>query len=151
MLKKQIVTKRQIAIEKLVKAHAVEDQPALIDLLKKEYNISTNQAAISRDIRKLGIYKRVRGEVMVYEMPTVDTVTEILHYAVQSCQYNEAMIVIKTVSGTADLVGDFIDAQNDLGVLGTIAGENTVFVLPITIKNIDQFFKHICQRLKIKE
>ena len=140
MLKKQIVTKRQIAIEKLVKAHAVEDQPALIDLLKKEYNISTNQAAISRDIRKLGIYKRVRGEVMVYEMPTVDTVTEILHYAVQSCQYNEAMIVIKTVSGTADLV-----------VLGTIAGENTVFVLPITIKNIDQVFKHICQRLKIKE
>ena len=88
---------------------------------------------------------------MVYEMPTVDTVTEILHYAVQSCQYNEAMIVIKTVSGTADLVGDFIDAQNDLGVLGTIAGENTVFVLPITIKNIDQVFKHICQRLKIKE
>ena len=135
----------------MVKAHAVEDQPALIDLLKKEYNISTNQAAISRDIRKLGIYKRVRGEVMVYEMPTVDTVTEILHYAVQSCQYNEAMIVIKTVSGTADLVGDFIDAQNDLGVLGTIAGENTVFVLPITIKNIDQVFKHICQRLKIKE
>ncbi len=151
MLKKQIVTKRQIAIEKLVKAYAVEDQPALIDLLKKEYNISTNQAAISRDIRKLGIYKRLRGEVMVYEMPTVDTVTEILHYAVQSCQHNEGMIVIKTVSGTADLVGDFIDAQNDLGVLGTIAGENTVFVLPITIKNIDQVFKSICQRLKIKE
>lgn len=141
---------RKTAIAELVKSHAIEDQAMLLDLLKKEYNIDTNQAAISRDIRKLGIHKRARGESMVYELPQTDAVTEILHYAVRSIAHNEAMIVIHTVPGTADLVGDFLDSQHNLAILATLAGENVVFIAPISTKHIEELAKQLSHTLKIK-
>ena len=150
-MKKQRLSKRKSAIQELIKTHAIEDQSMLIELLQKQYGISTNQAAVSRDLRNLGIFKRARGEAMVYELPSVDVVIEILHYAIQSAHYNETMIIIKTVPGTASFVGDFLDEQHDLEILGTLAGENTVFVAPRTTKNIEELFQQTCQRLKIKE
>lgn len=151
MLKKIRFSKRKVAIQELIKTYPIEDQAALIALLKERYGIDTNQAAISRDLRNLGIYKRARGQALVYEVPDVDVITEILHYAIQSVQHNEAMIVIKTVPGTAALVADFIDSQNNVDILGTIAGENTVFITPRTTKNIDIFFHEFCKYVKVKE
>lgn len=123
----------------------------LIELLEKKYGISTNQAAISRDLRDLNIYKRARGHAMVYETSGVDAVTEMLHYAVLSAQHNEAIIIIKTMPGTANFVGEFLDTQQDLNFLGTLAGDNTVFIAPFSTKNIEEVFQKISQRLKIKE
>jgi len=148
---KQKLSKRQSAIQELIKANPIEDQGMLIELLEKQYGISTNQAAISRDLRDLNIYKRARGQTMVYEISGVDAVTEMLHYAVLSAQHNEATIIIKTMPGTANFVGEFLDTQQDLPILGTLAGDNTVFVAPLSTKNIEEVFKKLSQRLKIKE
>lgn len=150
MIKKSTLRDRKTAIQELIKTHAIEDQSMLLALLEKQYGINTNQAAISRDLRNLGIFKRARGESMVYELPHVDIVTEILHYAVQSAHHNESLIVIKTVAGTAAFVGDFLDEQHDLPILGTIAGENTLFVTPRSLPDIPVLFELLCQRLKIK-
>jgi len=143
-------TERQKAIVQLIQSHAVEDQSTIKELLVQEYNLHTNQAAISRDLRNLGIFKKVRDKRLIYELPQVDTVTEILHYAIQSVRHNETTIVIHTAPGTAALVGDFLDQQDDLAILGTLAGENVVFITPQSIKNITQIFDQICERLKIK-
>jgi transcriptional regulator of arginine metabolism len=152
VIKRNKLTERHTAIAELVKTHAIEDQGMLIDLLKEKFNIETNQAAISRDIRALGITKKARGKQLVYELPDIDAVTEILHYAVESVQHNEAMIIVNTVSGTADMVGDFLDThKNDLGILATLAGENVVFIAPKSIKNIEALCNKLSQYLKIKE
>lgn len=150
-IKKAKLTARKSAIQELIKAHAIEDQAALLELLKTKFGIETNQAAISRDLRSLGIAKRLRGDAMVYELPTVDVVTEILHYAVQSIDHNETLIVINTVPGTADFVGDFLDEQHDLNILATLAGENVVFVAPKSIKTIAELAEQLSQRIKRKE
>ena len=62
-------------------------------------------------------------------------------------QHNEAMIVIKTVAGTAALVADFFDAQSDIGILATLSGENVVFVAPVSVKNIETLFHAVQQRI----
>jgi transcriptional regulator of arginine metabolism len=144
------IDRRQEAIKDLIKSHPIEDQADLIHLLKEQYGIATNQAAISRDLRALGIYKRARGNRMVYELLETDAVIEILHYAIKYAQHNEAIIIIKTIPGTASLVADYIDTQADLAILGTIAGENMVFVAPQSIKSIEAVFNQLCQQLKIR-
>ena len=151
MIKKSELEKNQNAIKELVKKQLVYDQEMLIRLLKKHYGIELNQSAVSRYLRTLGIYKRMRGESVAYELPGVDVVVEMLHYATKSAHCNETMIVVKTVAGAAGMVSEFIDTQMDLEILGTIAGENTVLVIPISVKSIDKLFGALCQKLKIKE
>ena len=148
---KKKLSKRKQAVQDLVKTQAITDQAELLDLLQTQYNIQTNQAAISRDLRSLGIFKQVRQGQAVYELPQIDVVGEIMRYAVKSINYNEVMIIINTVSGTADVVGDFVDAQDDLPVLGTLAGENVVFVTPVSIKNIKELAAKLALRIKIKK
>jgi len=143
--------KRKTVLAELVQNHAIEDQASLLELLKSEHGIFTNQAAISRDLRSMGISKRLRGNKIVYELPQVDVISEIMHYAIKSMVHNETMIIINTVSGTADVVGDFLDQQKDLEILGTLAGENVVFIVPVSIKNIEKLFQQLSQRIKIKD
>jgi transcriptional regulator of arginine metabolism len=147
MVKQGKLSKRQIALQELVATHDIQDQAMFIELLHAKHGISTNQAVISRDLRKLGIHKRLRGTVMVYDVPQVDVMNEILRYALQSVHHNENMIVIKTVAGTAALVADYLDAQHDLAILATLAGENVVFVVPVSAKNIETLFLGISHRM----
>jgi transcriptional regulator of arginine metabolism len=76
---------------------------------------------------------------------------EILRYAVVSIRHNEALIVITTIGGTAAFVGDYLDTQTDLNILGTLAGENMVFVTPTSMKDIEDLSNKLCHRLKVKE
>ncbi|HRN78282.1 MAG TPA: hypothetical protein PLU71_03510 [Candidatus Dependentiae bacterium] len=149
--KKPKFNTRKNAIQELIKTYAIEDQTELLEFLKTKYNIETNQAAISRDLRKLGIAKRLRGDRMVYELPTINVVNEILYYAVKSIRHNETLIVINTVPGTAAFVGDFLDAQHNLPILGTLAGENVVLVIPQSTKHIESLEQQLTQFIKLKE
>ena len=62
---------------------------------------------------------------------------------------------IKLVRGAfkmpvTDFVADFLDAQKNIGILGTLAGENTVFVAPILVNTIDTVYKAVCKKLYFK-
>ena len=65
--------------------------------------------------------------------------------------HNESTIIIKTLPGLAAFVGDFLDMHDKLGILGTIAGENTVFIAPQSTKNIATTFNEICKILYVKK
>lgn len=142
--------KRQSAIEDIVKKMAVSDQHQLVELLKKHHGIETNQAAISRDLHKLGVVKQLVNDVLIYCLPQTDVKTEILKLAIIEISHNEAMIVIKTYGGLAAFVGDCIDQNPELEVLGCIAGENTVLVPPKSIKDIKKIYKTLCEKLHFK-
>jgi transcriptional regulator of arginine metabolism len=142
---------RQKAIVELVKKFAISDQKQLVDLLVQHYGIETNQAVISRDLRKLSVVKKMRGGELVYDLPESDIKSEILRLALVGISHNESMIVIKTQSGMADFVGDWVDQHQDLEVLGCLAGENVVFVAPKSIKNIKHTFQIICEKFKFRK
>lgn len=142
---------RQEAIKELVKKIPISDQKQLVEMLLEFYGIETNQAVVSRDLRKLGIVKKMFNGEMIYEVPSVDVTTEILRLALVDINYNESLIVIKTHPGLAAFVGDYVDQHVDLEVLGCLAGENTVFVTPKSIKNISKTYEAICEKFHFKK
>lgn len=142
---------RQESIKELIKKYPIENQDMLVDLLKKEYGIETNQTAVSRDLRELGVTKYRFKEAMIYELKEIDVTKEILRLGVLDVVHNESMIVVKTLAGLAPFVGDFLDQQTEAGVLATLAGENVVFVTPNSIKNIKQVFEAVCQSVHFKK
>lgn len=142
--------KRQNAIVDLLKKIAISDQNQLVELLKKYHGIDTNQVAVSRDLRKLGVVKQLINDALIYNLPQTDIETEILRLALIDISYNEVMIVIKTYPGLAAFVGDYIDQNQELEVLGCLAGENVVFVTPKSIKKIKQTYEMLCEKLNFK-
>lgn len=143
--------KRLNAVRQLLERKNVEDQASLVQLLKTTYGIESNQTAVSRDLHQLGATKKMIAGNMVYDLPQDDASQEILRLAILAVNHNECTIVIDTLPGLAGFVGDYLDMHGDLGVLGTLAGENVLFVTPITIKKIKQVFIKICEILKFKD
>ena len=142
---------RQKAIKELIQKTTISDQKQLVELLNEQYDIKTNQAVVSRDLRKLGVTKKIVNNTLFYEIPDTDAQTEILKLAIVDISYNESIIVIKTRPALAAFVGDFIDDQEDLEALGCLAGENTVFVPPLSIKNIHKTYEQLCEKLHFKK
>jgi transcriptional regulator of arginine metabolism len=146
------VSKRRAAIQALIKKQTVENQQQLVELLWSTYRIETNQSIVSRDIREMGIVKRPVKDRLIYEQSEIDVTTAILRLSILSIQMNESLIVIKVVAGLASFVGDIIDThEQELDILGTVAGENTVFVSPASIKNIASVYESLCQLLQFKK
>jgi len=142
--------KKEDAIKDLVRKEPIPNQETLVERLKTVYGIQTNQVAVSRDIRKLGIIKKpVRGR-MIYELPSPDVQAEILRIAVTSVEHNESIIAIKTLPGIADFVGDFLDAQTNLDIMGCLSGENIIFVTPKSVKTIEKTYSQVCELFQFK-
>lgn len=138
---------RQEKIAELIRCNNLSDQMQIVELLDKEFHIKTNQAQVSRDLRKLGVVKRQSSSGMFYELSSLDVHKEILKLSVMSIAFNESMIVIKTRAGLAAFVGDYLDENFSAEILGCIAGENTVFVTPTTACNIEQLHDQIKSQL----
>jgi len=151
MEKPDKVTKRIAALRELIKTHGIEDQQTLVQMIQEKYGIETNQSIVSRDLRKLGVTKRLVNNKMIYELPGIDASAEILRLGVVDVVHNETMIIVKTMPGLADFVGDFLDLQEDIGILGTLAGENMIFVAPESVKKIGAIYEKICRVLMVKK
>jgi transcriptional regulator of arginine metabolism len=151
MNRKKVLLSRRDAVKQLVKTHAIEDHATLIELLHKNYNIETNQPAISRDLHELGVRKGMVDGRLIYELPDTNIETELLRLAITDVVHNETMIVVKTVNGLAPFVGDILDRHEDISILGTIAGENVVFVSTVSGEPISEVFDRICELLYFKK
>jgi len=150
-MKKNKVFQRKQAIAELIKKKPIENQISLVELLKERYNIETNQSIVSRDLHDMGIVKQKYADTLVYELPETDASKDILRLGVVNIEHNEALIVITTLPGLAAFVGDYLDAHKEhLDLLGTLAGENMVFVTPYSIKTIETCFETLCTLLYFK-
>jgi transcriptional regulator of arginine metabolism len=141
---------RKRAIKELIKNNTIENQDELTSLLKDKYNIIVNQSIVSRDLKNMKILKNLINGKMVYELNEIDPNKEIMRLAVLEILKNESLIVVKTLNGLADFVGDFID-NNFNKIIGTVAGENTVLAIPSSIKDIDKIYRQLCDVLFFKK
>ena len=127
--------KRKKALEDLITKRAIRNQEELITLLKEEYHIETTQTVVSRDLKMMGCVKTIQDNQRIYTLPRHNTQQKLLHLAIKEIQFNETMIVVHTEGGLASFVGDMID-QKCLEIMGTVSGENVVFVAPKSIHHI---------------
>lgn len=115
-------SQRLATIQQLLKQKALSTHQEIIELLALE-GISANQAAISRDLKKLKVLK-IDG---LYVLPA--RVSEKSGALIQSMHAaGDSMIVVKTSSGAANAAAVFIDQQRIPSIVGTIAGDDTIFV-----------------------
>lgn len=128
---------RQQAISRLVGQRAVTSQPQLIELLAEE-GIAATQATVSRDLETLGAVKvRVAGGESVYAIPEyepdrrapVDQLRRVMGEWVAEVRHSGNMVVLRTPPGCAHVVASAIDRSGMAGVLGTIAGDDTLLVV----------------------
>ena len=126
---------RQAQILELVDADEVHSQQELLARLKKR-GIETTQATLSRDIQELGLvkraadgaYARATSGAPVVAAPT-DSLRRQMAVLLRGIERVDQMLVLRTDPGQAQALGVAIDRTRLKEVAGTVAGDDTIFVL----------------------
>jgi transcriptional regulator of arginine metabolism len=129
---------RHLAIKQIIASHTINTQSELASAMRKE-GFKTTQATLSRDMKELGIawvYTPSGAKYMLNPEQEEERLTTLIGMEVEQIEANEAVVVVKTLPGRAQGVAEIIDHLRLPSVLGTLAGDNTVFVLPRSIKKI---------------
>ena len=128
---------RQHRIVKLLAEQAVTSQAHLVDLLAAE-GVQATQATVSRDLDDLGAIKvRVAGGDTVYAIPELPTeqrapedhLRRVFGDWVVEVAHSGNLVVLRTPPGSAHVVGSALDRAGLPDVLGTVAGDDTLFVV----------------------
>ncbi len=114
----------------------VETQEQLLAALQ-DAGFTSTQATISRDIKELRIVKELtslgtyRYTTATREVPSGFTgrLNTIFRECVTNFDYAQNIIVIHTLPGLANAAASALDAMNMSVILGTIAGDDTVFIV----------------------
>ena len=129
-------SKRQAKIMEIISTTNVETQEQLLQELQ-EAGFTSTQATISRDIKELRIVKELtsfgtyRYTTATREVPNTFSgrLNTIFRECVTNFDYAQNIIVIHTLPGLANAAASALDAMNMSVVLGTIAGDDTVFIV----------------------
>ncbi len=128
---------RQHRITKLLETRAVGSQSHLVELLAGE-GIEATQTTVSRDLEELGALKvRLPGGETAYALPELpsqqvapeDHLRRVLGEWVVEADCSGNLIVLRTPPGSAHVVGSALDRSGFPGVIGTVAGDDTVLVV----------------------
>ena len=120
------------ALRKLLEGGELSTQEELAEKLRR-LDFEVTQSTISRDLRKIGAVKAIDPEGQTvyrlpeeFEPPVSGTITDL----VSDIATNGSIIVIHTAVGSASLVARHLDRVEREMILGTIAGDDTIFVAP---------------------
>ena len=125
----------QATILDIISKKDIETQEELCSELNK-LNFNVTQATISRDIKDLKLYK-VAGTTKKYKYAYIegegDVVTNkmrnLFRECVQSINYANNIIVIKTMRGNGSTAGAFVDSLQLSEIIGSVAGDDTVLIV----------------------
>jgi len=129
-------TQRQHRIARLLELHPVTSQAHVVELLAAD-GVNATQATVSRDLEELGAVKvRIAGGDSVYAVPQYeerfapeDHLKRVFGDWVVEVARSGNLVVIRTPPGSAHVVGSAIDRAALPGVLGTVAGDDTILVV----------------------
>lgn len=136
---------RQEKLLELISRYEIETQDELIDRLR-EIGYEVTQATISRDIRELKIAKMTTGKgTYRYVLPKhADPSTGIKFSAalidsITTVEFAQNLVVIKTYPGLASAVAGGIDRMSLEGILGCVAGDDTIMVVTRDVECAEMF------------
>jgi transcriptional regulator of arginine metabolism len=134
------------ALRRLLEKGKSNTQEELREQLEKMDFVIT-QSTVSRDLRRIGAIRMTDGEGRtVYGLPLEAPpapFVESLADLVRSIRHNGAVIVVQTTPGSASLVARHIDSMRTDEILGTIAGDDTIFIAPQSSRKLDELVKRI--------
>lgn len=129
------------AFKELLKQEQFGSQGDIVNALKAQGFDNISQSKVSRMLSKYGAVRtRNARQEMVYCLPAelgVPTAKSPLKQLVLDIEHNDVMIIIRTSPGAAQLIARLLDSLSKKdGVLGTIAGDDTIFIAPTDTKDI---------------
>ncbi len=133
--------KRQYKILDIIKLHDVETQEMLQNLLL-EYGFKVTQATVSRDIKELKLIKRAgKNGVYRYEVPEESSRQNFFVDSIINVDYAINTVVLKCHNGMAQAACAALDSMDYKNIVGTIAGDDTIFALMRTENDAAELVK----------
>ena len=151
-MSKQEIAKRHAAIRALITTAEISNQTQLAKELKSK-KIRVTQATLSRDLVELGIIRVPTNNGYRYELKTSETDAVLQGFTAEeiiSMNSNEQLIIIRTFPGRAQGVAFLLDGKKDPEILGTIAGDDTIMVVPKSARRIKKTITNITQHLGLE-
>ncbi|MGE5398108.1 MAG: arginine repressor [Chitinophagales bacterium] len=145
--------RRHQAIIEIIHEGKVSTQEELCDTLQKK-GFTVTQATVSRDIKELKLMKAPDRDGYHYVLPgppaqaTGDRLRRIFEDGVLSVDSSDTLIVVRTLPGTANAVASAIDTDGMAGILGTVAGDDTIIVVIKTKEAVNGVLQRFNQFLK---
>ena len=142
-------SERHALILSLIEKKNVETQEDLAELLK-ERGVAVTQATVSRDIKELRLIK-VLSETGGYKYATVDKAeagmkerfVRIFSDSVISITASANLIILKTLSGSANAAAEAVDSMHWDEIAGTMAGDNTIFIAAKSEKVVPEIVENL--------
>ncbi|KMT65406.1 transcriptional regulator ArgR [Catenovulum maritimum] len=143
------------SFKSILKDEICSSQADIVEELKRQGYDNISQSKVSRLLTRFGAVRtRNAKQEMVYCLPpelAMPHTESPLKNLVSDVSYNQAMIIVRTSPGAAQLIARMLDSLNKShGVLGTIAGDDTIFIAPVdtskileTKQEIESFFEDV--------
>lgn len=145
---------RQKAILEIIRHQDINTQEELAAALKK-LNFNVTQATVSRDIKELRLLKTLSSEG-IYRYTMVENVEKTLDERFRrifsesvlsvASAYNQ--IVLRTLSGSANVAAEMIDSIGWAEIIGTIAGDNAVLLIVQSVEDVEGIVQKIKEMLR---
>ena len=127
---------RQTILLEIIEQEAVETQEQLLRLLA-ERGVKCTQATVSRDIKQLHLVKEPTGQgryryavsVQKTKLNFADKLRTIFRESVISVEAAQNIAVLKTIEGMAQGAAFALDNMEDTDIVGTLAGDDTIFLV----------------------
>lgn len=140
---------RQNVILEIISTQEIETQNQLMQALN-ERGISSTQATLSRDIKELRLVKELSGGRYRYSVPSQTSSPEhserlrkIFREGVISCDTAMNLIILKTLPGLAQAASSAMDSMDIPALVGTVAGDDTVFLAMRDVKSAEAFCEEV--------
>ena len=147
-------SKRHAMITRLIAAQNIETQEELAGILR-EHGFSVTQATVSRDIKELRLVKVLTSEgryryaaVEKAEADMQERFIQMFTNCVLSVNSAGNLIVLKTIAGSASAACEAVDSLKWPEILGTIAGDNTIFLAVHDVKAVPELVRKFQKMMK---
>jgi transcriptional regulator of arginine metabolism len=136
----------------MLKEQSFRSQDELAYALAQRGFANVSQSKVSRLLAKVGAVKsRNANNTITYNLPEMLVVPKAKH-AIETValevKHNNVLIVVKTGIGGAPLIARMLDSMEEsVGIIGTLAGDDTVLVIPNDIARIEQISDNIKELL----
>ena len=151
------ILRRREEILRIIREQSVHSQDELLAALRK-HGFKVAQPTLSRDLHELGMAKSPNGYVAPGDLAAVTPIAaftprerreerfeQLVRDNVLSAEAAGNLVVIKTPIAAAQPVASAIDAAPVDDVLGTIGGDDTIFVALRTTSAAEKFARHLQQ------
>ena len=136
---------RQSKIKEIITAQEIGSQEELTQILK-DNGFDTTQATLSRDLHELGIVRipSENGFRYVFHQDQMEqSLKPLMAMEIINVFHNESTIVVKTMPGRAQGVAIYFDRWQNSNIIGTVAGDDTILIVPDTHENVQMILEKI--------